>query len=152
MKGGVWEGGHRMPFIVKWPEVVKSGSVTNRTVCFTDIFATLAEINGATIPENQAPDSESFLPVLKGESNSTRGPLVIQAGRKHYMIRSGDWKLITGPESGGFSKRDKKLINTLPQVQLYNLKDDIGETNNLYNEHPEKIEQLMAELNKVRGI
>ena len=107
MKGGAWEGGHRMPFIAKWPGTIAPGSTTGQTICFTDVFATLAEITHAEIPEGQAPDSESFLPVLKGtqpENKPIRGPIVLAAGRKHYMIRSGDWKLITGPESGGFTK------------------------------------------------
>ncbi|MDF1815650.1 MAG: arylsulfatase [Verrucomicrobiales bacterium] len=151
MKGGAWEGGHRMPFIVKWPGVVEAGTETDHLVSFTDVFATLAELTGTEIQQGQAPDSESFLPVLKGETADPRSPVVLQAGRKHFMIRSGDWKLITGPESGGFSKRDRKATADLPPVQLYNLREDIGETTNLYQKHPEKVKELTAKLNEIRG-
>jgi arylsulfatase A-like enzyme len=153
MKGGAWEGGHRMPFIAKWPGTVATGSTSAQTICFTDIFATLAEITGAEIPEGQAPDSESFWPVLTGhqpENKPIRGPIVLAAGRKHFMIRSGDWKLINGPDSGGFSKRDRTKSETLPPIQLYNLKEDIEESNNLYRTHPDKVKELTQLLEDIR--
>ena len=151
MKGGAWEGGHRMPFLVKWPGHIKAGSVTDHTVSFTDVFATLADITETPIPDGQAPDSVSFLPVLEGKETEPRAPIVLQAGRKHFMVHSGDWKLITGPESGGFSKIDRKAAKQLPPVQLYNLKDDLGETENLYQKHPEKVRELTAALEQIRG-
>ncbi len=153
MKADAWEGGHRMPFIAKWPGTVEAGSTTAQTICFTDVFATLAEMADREIPEGQAPDSESFLSVLKGtqaEGKAVRGPIAMAAGRKHFLLRSGDWKLITGPESGGFSKIDKGLVKNLPKVQLYNLKDDPGETKNLQAEHPEKVEELLKELEAIK--
>ncbi|MDF1755097.1 MAG: arylsulfatase [Verrucomicrobiales bacterium] len=150
MKGGAWEGGHRMPFIAKWPKAIKPGSTSDRTISFTDIFATLAEITDSEIPPGQAPDSVSFLAELKGEPAPPRPPIVLGAGRKHFMIRSGDWKLISGPESGGFTKVDREALKTQPPVQLYHLKDDINETKNLYDVHPEKVKELLAELEEIR--
>ena len=73
------------------------------------------------------------------------------AGQNHFLVRSGDWKLITGPGSGGFSKIDKKVLKTLPKVQLYNLKDDLGETNNLATKHPEKVKELQGLLESIRN-
>lgn len=154
MKADAWENGHRMPFIVRWPGKVKAGSVSDATICFTDIFKTLADITDSVVPEGQAPDSDSFLAVLDGsqkEGDPVRGPIALQAGRGHFMIRSGDWKLITGPESGGFSKMDKAAVRELPRQQLYNLRDDIGETNNLQAEFPGKVKELEAALALIRN-
>ncbi len=153
MKADAWENGHRMPFIVRWPGRVKAGAVSDDTICFTDIFATLAEITDSVVPEGQAPDSESFLSVLNGsqeEGTPVRGPIALQAGRGHFMIRSGNWKLITGPESGGFSKIDKAVAKSLPQRQLYHLGEDVGETHNLQAEFPDKVKELEAALTLIR--
>ncbi len=153
MKAGAWEGGHRMPFLVRWPDRVKPGGVTDQIITFTDLFATFAEIVDAEIPPGQAPDSESFLPVLLSqisEDEPVRGPIALQAGRGHFMIRSGDWKLITGPESGGFTKVDPNVVKTLPKVQLYNLREDPGETTNLQAEYPEKVQELTRQLEAIR--
>lgn len=150
MKADAWENGHRMPFIVRWPGKVDAGSVSDETICFTDVFRTLAEITDTPVPEGQAPDSESFLSVLEGGENR-RSPIALQAGRGHFMVRSGDWKLITGPESGGFSKLDKAEIGKLPKRQLYNLREDVGETNNLESESPGKVKELEAALAKIQN-
>ena len=151
MKADAWEGGHRMPFVMRWPAGVKAGQTTDHTICFTDLFATFAELTGATLPAGQAPDSESFLPLLKGEETKQRKAIVMGAGRKHFLVRSGDWKLITGPESGGFSKVDKKTLKDLPKIQLYNLKDDLSETNNLAAKRPKKVKELEALLESIRN-
>jgi len=150
MKADAWEAGHRMPFIIRWPAAIKEGRTVHHTICFTDLFATLADLTGASLPAGQAPDSESFLPVLKGGPAKPRKAIVMGAGRKHFAIRSGDWKLITGPESGGFSKVDRKALKTLPKLQLYNLKEDLGETNNLAAKHPGKVSELQELLATIR--
>ena len=131
MKADAWECGHRMPFIVRWPEKIKPESTSDQLVCFTDIFATMSEVVGARIPSGQAPDSKSFLSVLLGnqsDAKQLRQQLVVAAGRKHVMIRKGQWKLITGPGSGGFSKGPRNPGPGIPKGQLYNLQDDLGET------------------------
>lgn len=151
MKADAWEGGHRMPFIMRWPDGIKAGRITNYTICFTDLFTTFGELTGSKIPKGQAPDSESFLTLLKGGKTKLRKPIVMAAGRGHFLVRSGDWKLITGPESGGFSKIDRVILKTLPKVQLYNLKEDLGETNNLAAKHPEKVAELQGLLEKIRN-
>ena len=151
MKADAWEGGHRMPFIMRWPDGIKAGRITNYTICFTDLFKTFGELTGSKIPKGQAPDSESFLTLLKGGKTKPRKPIVMAAGRGHFLVRSGDWKLITGPGSGGFSKIDRVILKTLPKVQLYNLKEDLGETNNLAAKHPEKVAELQGLLEKIRN-
>ena len=151
MKGDAWEGGHRMPFIVRWPGRVKAGTVTAQTICFTDLLATFADIRAKPLPEGAGPDSFSILPVLEGrqpEDQPVRGPIVMQAGSAPtMMIRSGDWKLINRLGSGGFS--DPKTIQPDPggpAGQLYNLRDDPAEMNNLYQQHPGIVKRLEAEM------
>ncbi len=152
IKGGAWEGGHRMPFIVRWPERVKAGTTCDATICFTDIMATMADLLQVQIPDGQAPDSYSFLSSLDdAQAISQRPPIVMHAGRKHRMIRKGDWKLIVGTDSGGFSGREHKPPKDAPKIQLYNLKEDIGERNNVYDKYPEKAEALLAELTEIES-
>lgn len=141
MKGDAWEGGHRMPFIVRWPGSVAPGSTSHQTVCFTDLLATLADITGRKLPEGSGPDSVSFLPALKGRIQ-VRPPIVMEAGRGLMMIRSGPWKLIDGPGSGGFSKSPESRPGD-PPGQLYNLHEDPAERNNLYQKHPDKTAELL---------
>jgi arylsulfatase A-like enzyme len=154
MKADAWEGGHRMPFIVRWPGRVNPGTVTEQTICFTDLLATFAEVCGAKLPFEAGPDSFSFLPVLEGRQSKgqpVRGPIVMQAGSSSaMMIRSGDWKLINQLGSGGFSKPSSiKPGPGEPVGQLYNLRADLAETNNLYLKHPEMVARLEAEMQRI---
>ena len=152
MKSDAWEGGHRMPFIVRWPGRVQAGTVTDQTICFTDLLATFAEICGATLPDDAGPDSFSFLPVLDGvqpADKAIRPPIVMHAGSaaSMMMIRSGDWKLINGLGSGGFTRPSTiKPKPGEPAVQLYNLRTDPAETTNLAAQHPDKVKELLAAL------
>ena len=150
MKSDAWEGGHRMPFIVRWPGRIKAGTVSDQTICFTDLLATFAEICCATLPDDAVLDSFSFLPVLEGRQPADkpiRPPIVMQAGSavSMMMIRSGDWKLINGLGSGGFTKPSSiKPKPGEPPVQLYNLRVDPAETTNLASKHPEKVKELLS--------
>jgi arylsulfatase A len=154
MKGDAWEGGHRMPFIVRWPGRVKAGTVTDQTICFTDLLATLAEICGKPLPAGAGPDSFSMLPGLEGrraKDQPVRGPIVMQAGNfSTWSIRSGDWKLIDQLGSGGFSKPAKIQAEPGgPEGQLYKLRDDPAEKNNLYLKHPEIVTRLKTEMKRI---
>ena len=154
-KAGAWEGGHRMPFIARWPGTVKAGSVTEQTICFTDLMATFAALTGAPLPEGAGPDSFDISKVLTGEQpeeKAVRGPIVMQAGGNRFLVRDGDWKLINARGSGGFSRRfDKKSDKEGPPGQLYNLREDLGETKNLWNEKPELVERLSKQLADIRA-
>ena len=142
MKADAWEGGHRMPFIMRWPSRIQPGRVSDHPICFTDLFATLAEINQVELSQGEAPDSVSFLGVLDGQRIQEREAIVMGAGRDHFLIRKGPWKLIIGRESGGFSRVDRELLKNLPPYQLYDLAQDRGETNNLVEKYPEKVTEL----------
>lgn len=154
MKGDAWEGGHRMPFIVRWPGRVKAGTSSDQTICFTDLLATFADLCRVQLPAGAGPDSFSFLPVLEGRQptgQTNRGPIVMRAGSSSaMMIRSGDWKLINQLGSGGFSQpKTIKPGPGDPTGQLYNLRDDLAETNNLYLKHPEIVAWLEAERQRI---
>ncbi len=152
MKGDAWEAGHRMPFIVKWPGKVAAGSANGQTICFTDLFATLAGITGQALPAGTAPDSYSFLPELTGKAATTgaRPPIVMPSANGTMMIRSGDWKLIDHLGSGGFSKPGRIEPGPGdPEGQLYNLVSDRGEQINLYAENPHIVARLQAEMQEI---
>ncbi|QGJ70227.1 Choline-sulfatase [Planctomycetales bacterium 10988] len=152
MKGDAYEGGHRMPFLVRWPGTVKPGSVSEEIVCHTDLMATVAEIVKMKLPKNAGGDSVSYLPALKGEvrEQPLREALIITCSKKTFAVRQGPWKLITNNlGSGGFTPpRYVEPEKDGPQGQLYHLATDLSETKNLYMEHPEIVKKLEAILKR----
>ncbi|MDB6052687.1 MAG: Arylsulfatase, partial [Verrucomicrobiales bacterium] len=145
MKADIFDGGHHVPFLVRWPGHVKKGTTSSQLVCLNDIFATCAEILGHTLPENAAEDSVSLLPALeKGEKKPLREALVHHSINGSFAIRQGNWKLELCADSGGWSTPvpGSAMAKTLPPVQLYDLARDIGETNNVYLEHPDVVARL----------
>jgi arylsulfatase A-like enzyme len=152
MKGDAWEGGHRVPFIVRWPGHVPADAVSDQLLSFTDLMASFGELVGQPIPEGQAPDSQNVLPALLGE---TEGPLrqrmLLGDPNPPVSLRSGKWKYIPHRWSGGFTPRpSKQKLKQLPPAQLYNLEEDPGEQNNLYKERPEKVKEMKQQLKKLR--
>lgn len=153
MKGDAYEGGHRIPFIARWPGKVKAGQVSQATTALTHLMATCVEIVGEKDRSYLPEDSYSILPVLLGKSGQPVGqPAVVHSSSTGYFaIREGDWKLILGLGSGGFTEpRHIEPLPGQPQGQLYNLAEDKGETRNLYEKYPEKVEELTAKLNAIR--
>ncbi|MCR9200391.1 MAG: arylsulfatase [Planctomycetaceae bacterium] len=150
MKSDAWEGGHRMPFLVRWPGFVKAGSRSDQTISFVDVMATMGDLLGSGLPEGAGPDSYSFFNVLTGqqpESVPVRKDLVLKSGGGHMAIRSGDWKYIDRLGSGGFSKPRRESPDPgQPDGQLYNLADDPGETNNLVASEPKIARRLKARM------
>ncbi len=132
-KASVWEGGHRVPFMVRWPGVVQPGSVCRQLVHQADVIATLADLWGTKLPENAGEDSFSFMSLLKGADQPVRENAVSCAAAGIPGLRKGPWKLILAPD---LQKKTK--------VQLYNLDDDIGETKNLAAEKPELVAEMMG--------
>ena len=152
MKGDAYEGGHRMPFIVRWPGVVDADAITHQTISFTDMLATFADITGTELLVDAGEDSFSILPVLSGsqpESEAIRPPVVVTVGRGMRSIQDGTWKLIDGLGSGGFtSPAYIEPGPEDPEGQLYNLEEDLAETNNLWHDHPEEADRLLQLLNE----
>lgn len=155
MKADAWENGHRMPFIARWPGHVEAGSVSDQTLCFTDLLATMAALLDVDLTEQENLDSVDFSKVLTGDQPANvpvRENLAIVSGNGTMTIRKGPWKLITALGSGGFSKPGRiKPEPGGPTGQLYHLGDDPGEEHNLFSQKPDIVRQLNAELAKVRG-
>jgi arylsulfatase A-like enzyme len=148
-KADLFDGGHRVPFLVSWPAKVKAGSECAAPVCLTDFFATAAEILAHPIPENAGEDSTSFLPELLGQpGRPAEYPLVHQSINGSLSIREGRWKLLLSPGSGGWSSpHDKEaILQGLPLEQLYDLETDISEKHNLANAHPEIVQRMTRSL------
>ncbi len=151
MKGDSFEGGHRMPFLVRWPGVAPAGAVRSDTICFTDLLATFAELVGAQLPSGAGEDSFSVLPAFRGESAAKleRRSTVYKNGE---VIRRGRWKLITHLGSGGFTEpRREQPRPGGPRGQLYDLEFDLGETRNLWDEHPQIVRELSGELEHIKA-
>jgi arylsulfatase A-like enzyme len=152
-KADIFEGGHRVPFIVRWPDAVKAGVENDETICTTDLMATCAAIVGYALKDNEGEDSYNLLPLLKGEQleKPLREATVHHSINGSFAIRKGDWKLNMCPGSGGWSEPrpdNQEALKGLPRIQLYNLKEDPSETENLQETHPEKVEELKALLTK----
>lgn len=157
LKRDVWEGGHREPFLVRWPGVVEPGRVSDALVSQVDLFATIAAIVGYTIPAGSAEDSLNQLGLFRGESGGVRDTIVHNTNPRVYAIRRGDWLLIAGKSGGGtkvppwFDEANGYKPNTEPG-ELYNLRNDLGEKNNLYAQEPAKVAELMKRLADIRGV
>jgi arylsulfatase A-like enzyme len=144
IKGSVWEGGHRMPFIARWPDRIPAGKTSSHTIAFADVLATLADAAGRPkLPQDAAEDSVSFLPVLlhPDQKHKPRPP-ILHGGR---VIRAGDWKLINTKGGRGFGANRKTQYG----IELYNLKDDLSEKNNLADKMPEKVESLRSKMRSI---
>jgi arylsulfatase A-like enzyme len=150
-KADIWDGGHRIPLIVRWPDRVKAGSTSDQIVGLVDLMATCADIVGAKIPENAGEDSVSILSALLDTAQSPlREAVVFHSINGSFGIRQGRWKLELCPDSGGWSapKPGSKEAKGLPPVQLYDLMRDVGERTNVYKEYPEIVAQLTKLLEK----
>lgn len=151
-KADIYEGGHRVPFLVRWPAKVKPGQTTRQLTCLTDFMATAAEVSGFSLPAHAAEDSFSFLPTLLGKpaSGVQRESLVSHSIGGYFALREGPWKLCLCPGSGGWSEpRPGKEPAGSPEVQLFNLDEDLGETRNLQAEHPERVAQMRQKLETI---
>ena len=144
-KADIFEGGHRVPFVVRWPGHIEPGRESGQVICLTDLLATVADITGTSLEGSAGVDSYSMLPVMLGELNhNLREATVHHSVNGSFAIRKGPWKLILCPGSGGWSdpKPQAPGIDLLPPYQLYNLDIDPGETENLMGKFPEIVEEL----------
>jgi len=162
IKRDQWEGGHRVPFIARWPKKIKDGSTSAQTICLTDVMATCAALTGATIPPNAAEDSYNILPVLLGQAvdKPVREYTLHQTISLALAIRHGNWKYLDHKGSGGnnygregeWGMKQFALPERAPDApgQLYDLSKDPGETTNLYNEYPEIVKALKGKLEEYK--
>lgn len=151
IKSDAWEGGHRIPFIVKWPGHVKANSTSEALVSGVDLMATFAALTGEKLSEKVAEDSYNILPVIEGKTKVAREALVTQSGEGILSIQKGDWKLVLC--SGGGGKWSgighlpvKETVNgkqIWKNVQLFNLTNDIGEKTDLASSNQELVVDLI---------
>lgn len=144
-KSDIWEGGHRVPLVVRWPGKVEAGAVSNELVSLTDFMATSADILKVKLPDNAAEDSYSILPELKGKAKKPVRPAIVYASiGGNFAIQQGKWKLEFCPGSGGWGSPNNKQAyqKGLPLVQLYDMQADVTERMNVEARHPDVVKRL----------
>ncbi len=148
-KGDAWEGGHRVPFIIRWPGAVRPGSVSHQLVHHADIMATLAELLDVTLPAGAGEDSVSLLPLLRGEDRPIRVHAVSQGALGTLALRQGRWKLIAGPTGGGPWSDLCAEPRASTAGQLYDLDADPGETRSCFADQPQRVAEMTALLEQL---
>lgn len=149
-KADIWDGGHREPFIVRWPDQVAAGSSSDQLVCLGDLMATCAAIVDADLPEGAGADSFDILPIMQGREQAVRDSLVHHSGDGMFAIRRGAWKLIEALGSGGFTKPARlESLAEGPRGQLYNIHKDIAEQDNLWQAYPDIVDELSMVLTNI---
>jgi arylsulfatase A-like enzyme len=161
MKRDAWDGGHRVPFIARWPGRIPKGQVSGQMTNTTDILATLASVVGYKLPDDAATDSFDMLPAMLGTwdgAKSIRPHLLTQSFHGEFQIRQGKWKYLDHPGSGGNSYAEDPMKRyALPETapgstgQLFNLESDPGETTNLFFTEEAKRVELKALLERLKS-
>ncbi|MDY0393673.1 arylsulfatase [Virgibacillus halophilus] len=144
-KADIYEGGHRVPLLIRWPEYIKPNMLTEEPVCLVDLMATLADIVDFQLPDDAGEDSISNLPLWSGQKldRSLREATVHHSIDGSFSIRQGKWKLELCPGSGGWSyPKPGEESSFMPPFQLYDLHSDIGEKVNVALDYPDKVEHL----------
>lgn len=150
-KADIYEGGHRVPFLVRMPGKIPPGTKCAETIWLGDLFSTFADLVGEKLPDTAGEDSVSFLPALFGQKwESPRDGVVHHSINGSFAIRSRNWKLCLAPGSGGWTRPRPGIDDTStgPLVQLFDLESDIGETRNIEAGQPEIVKRLTALLEK----
>lgn len=151
MKSDLFEGGHRIPFLVQWPAKIKKAHKVDQTVCMNDFMATFASITSYELKDNEAEDSYNLLPALLNPdyTKTIREATVHHSINGSFTIRKNEWKLLLAAGSGGWSSpKPGKEEDNLPTIQLYNLKLDPSEKLNLQDKYPGVVNELTALLKK----
>ena len=151
-KADIFDGGHRVPFLVRWPARLKAGTHSDQLLCLTDFMATAADIIGAKLPATAAEDSVSFLPALLGKEQHSplREAVVHHSINGSFALRQGNWKLALTRDSGGWSepRPGTPKAADLPPVQLFDLGKERGEQTNVQAQHPEVVARMTKLLEK----
>ena len=158
LKRDLYEGGHHVPFVLKWPGVTKAGSVSDALLSQVDLMATFAALSNFDLPRNAAEDSFDFLPWLKGETKTPpRSTVVHNTNPKNYAVRDGDWLLVNATSgytshkpSPAWNKKHNQPADDIQSVKLFKLKEDLGQRHNLAAEHPDKVARLKTLLKKLQ--
>jgi arylsulfatase A len=155
LRGGktdIYEGGHRVPFVMRWPTVIKPGRICDEPVCQVDLLATCADIVHAKLSPNEGEDSYSLLSAIKFEeyAHPLRGPVMHHSGSGYLAIRYGQWKLnLFLGSGGGLNSTPVQPKPGEPPFELYDMKNDWRETTNVYDKHPEVVKRLEEMATKI---
>lgn len=154
MKADVFEGGHRVPFLVRWPGVVQQGSSSDEPIVLTDIMATVAAALNVELEKDAAEDSVSLMPRFQQQIAAARlhDAIVNHSSQGRFAVRDGTWKLCCCASSGGWTQptsEKKALAEGLPAMQLYDLSVDPGELNNVAKSHPQQVARMLTLLRAV---
>jgi arylsulfatase A-like enzyme len=151
-KADIWEAGHRIPFVARWPGAIRPNSTSKELGSLADLMATVAAITGLPLPAHSAEDSFNLLPALLGKNTSPiRDSVILHSIDGMFSIRQGNWKLEEGLGSGGFSPpRKVEPAPGGPTGQLYDLSADPGELHNLYQARPEIVDRLATLLDRYK--
>jgi arylsulfatase A-like enzyme len=151
MKGDAFEGGHRIPFFVRWPGHIKANSTSDATTSLANLLATCSDLTGIKATSE---DTYSILPILKGQTKEIKGQpgIVVSSSIGYLSIRKGDWKLIEGLGSGGFTEPQKiDQVKEGVNGQLFNLKIDPKETQDVFETNKDKVHELRILLEEIKG-
>lgn len=149
-KADIYEGGHRVPFIARWPNKIEKGSECSETICLLDLYATCADLLRVKLRDNEAEDSVSTLQLMLGKKKSSqRDHIVHHSINGSFALRRGPWKLIFCPDSGGWSDPRPGQTNNDISHQLYNLSQDPAETINLYTEENPIAAELIKAMKQI---
>ncbi len=144
-KATIYEGGHRVPFIVQWPEKISNGSTNDQLISMSDVFATCMELVDEKLPDDTGEDSRSFLSALLGNEAPMRNDLISHSAAGEFAVRQGPWKLIFGHDK---SKKKEKQGRFTSDVELYNMDDDKSETTDVSEKYPNVVKRLTALIEK----
>lgn len=148
IKTDIWEGGHRVPFMARWPSQIPENSLSDETICLVDFMSTCAALIGKSLPPQAAEDSHDISPALfQTQNKPIREATVHHSIHGVFAIRQGRWKLILGRGSGGWGDASKE---SAAPFQLYDLLEDPSETKNLYDSHPDRVRKLESLLNQYK--
>ncbi len=142
-KGRVWEGGHRVPFIARWPGRIPEGGISDYAFCSTDLLATIAELVDFPLPNGSGEDSVSVLPALLGRDMAER-PAMVHHSSTAFAMRSGKWKIV-------FGQGENRVKAAQGAGYLFNLEDDPSESDDLWLDHPEKVKELTRAFEQIVG-
>lgn len=152
-KSDLWEGGHRIPWLATWPKVIFPGRCSDQLICSTDLLATFAEMLGTSFSPDSGSDSYSFWDELSGvmhqDKSIKRQSMVYHSVNGSFALRRGDWVYVDCKGSGGWALPEEKAEN-LPEVQLYNLKDDASQKRNVSELYPEIVLKMKEELEQIK--
>jgi len=153
-KADIWDGGHRVPFIARWPGKIKPGTVSREVISLTDMFATISALISAEVADGSGEDSYNVLPAFFGrrQEDSDRRVRVFHSGGGFFAVQRGHWKLIEGTKGSGAGKQPMNGVTPVKTGQLYDVEADPYETNDLWDIKPDIVQELEVLLEKCKSV